>query len=791
MSYFSGRVHTIIFENDAQDFYILRMVLDDTSDGVESLFGDYEEHVVVRGNVPGMKPTVGTWLGFDGKWVNHDQYGRQVQIIRAPVIKEWTSQVAIAMLISNGVGGRVARRLASELGDKFVPALDDGDEALLADVDGVTTFMAAHALTTWKEIKSFHKTLDFLSDAGVPRRLISRIWGQFGDDAEKMLTENPWSLVGIDGITFPQADDVAKKMGLSLDNPHRRKGAVLFVCKTARGMGHIFMSSGEVRQAVQAYIPNIDPRGIAEALAACHKEKTLVLDRSTRPGLTAIYEPWLYRMEKECARLLKERMSNAAFSAGERQEYIKKLSTTGPLSEASYEADMNDLPGIARSALMDWGKGNQISLSDDQMQAAVNALIEPVSVLTGLPGTGKTTDLNFVVNVLRNAEIRVLLIAPTGIAAKRIKTVTGADAATIHRAFGARGFGGSSRESTYAGVVDKGDEEKTLGGDGSMEEWLCTTSHHPADVIICDESSMVDQHLLYRVLTCTKPTARLVFVGDAAQLPSVGPGNVLRELISSGRFPTVALTDIYRQEDTSDIVVAAHAIHKGDIPEVGRSKESDFVLLPIASEDEILSAVVKVSTKLFGRRENFQVLSPKHGGTLGVTSLNTKLREVLNPKQPGLHEMRLGAETIREGDRVMVVKNDYELGVFNGDIGKVNRLHRRDREVEVKIHGPPVMYVRIPFKKAARMLRLAYAMTIHKSQGQEYGIIIMPLVKSFAHQLQRNLVYTGITRAKKRVILLGHQGALVSATLNSTVDERNTLFRDRIQLALDEDDATS
>ena len=167
--------------------------------------------------------------------------------------------------------------------------------------------------------------------------------------------------------------------------------------------------------------------------------------------------------------------------------------------------------------------------------------------------------------------------------------------------------------------------------------------------------------------------------------------------------------------------------------------------------------------------------------------MNTKLREVLNPKQPGLHEMRLGQETIREGDRVMVVKNDYEIGVFNGDIGKVNRLHRREREVEVKIHGPPVMYVRIPFKKAARMLRLAYAMTIHKSQGQEYGIIVMPLVKSFAHQLHRNLVYTGITRAKDRVILLGHHGALETATLNSTVDERNTLFRDRVQRAMAED----
>jgi exodeoxyribonuclease V alpha subunit len=274
-------------------------------------------------------------------------------------------------------------------------------------------------------------------------------------------------------------------------------------------------------------------------------------------------------------------------------------------------------------------------------------------------------------------------------------------------------------------------------------------------------------------------------VGDPAQLPSVGPGNVLRDVISTGLFPTVNLTEIFRQEETSDIVLAAHKTFRGEIPDYGSGKGSDFVLVEESDEDAILHIATKLVERLYGKRENFQVLSPRHAGTLGVTNLNHRLRTVLNPQSPGLQEHRLGSETIREDDRVMVVKNNYQLRIYNGDVGKVVRIDRKAREIEIKIHGPPVTHVRIPFKDAPKYLRLAYCVTVHKSQGQEYDVIVMPLVKGFHHQLQRNLFYTAITRARRRVILIGQREALVKAVLNNREDVRNTLFPDRLALAFE------
>lgn len=316
--------------------------------------------------------------------------------------------------------------------------------------------------------------------------------------------------------------------------------------------------------------------------------------------------------------------------------------------------------------------------------------------------------------------------------------------------------------------------------DGEGEEWGYSASNpHPAEVVVIDESSMVDQALLYRVLVSTRPDTRLVFVGDAAQLPSVGAGNVLRDLIASGKFPTVALTEIFRQADTSPIVTAAHDIFHGRIPEA--PLKSDFGLIPMTDDDKILQTIVTLSEKLYGQRANFQVLSPRHAGTLGVTNLNTRLREAINPAQHGLHEVSIGGEILREGDRVIVSKNDYKLGVFNGDVAKVNFIDKNAKEIEIKIHGPPVLMVRIPIAKARSLLRLAYAVTIHRCQGLEYDVVVMPLVEGFSHQLQRNLIYTAITRAKKKVILLGSHRAMEMAVNNNREDARNTLFSQRLR----------
>lgn len=772
--YFSGRVHTVVWADDTKGFYVLRMVLD----GRPSQ-GDIP---VVKGSVPGLPMEVGTWFGFEGEWVQHSQYGRQLSILKAPMVRGWTVDVAAGILAANGVGDRVVGLLRTHFGDDLVPVLDQFDSTLLEAVPGMPPLSAAHIVSRWQAAKAHFQTLEFLAEAGVPRNKVHQVWTLFADNAAEVLSTNPWALVRIDGVTFQQADEVANKLGLDPTSPLRAEGAVRYVVKTRKGLGHLYLTSGEIVAEAQALLGNATQHSVAHAIATLHKAGHLVVDRQTRQGTTAIYEPWLHRMESDAATLVLDRVETARWGLNEETtaRYRKMLAATG--TQATDEAvDPNaDIRTIAAAALRDWSKGSQVSLSGAQLQGALNALVEPVSVLTGLPGTGKTTTLKAVVSILKDADVSFLLVAPTGIAAKRITSVTGATASTIHRAFGAQGWQkGEERESTYVGVT--GQSGGIEGSDGSGEQWGCSDAPHSADVIICDETSMVDQHLLYRILSCTKPTARLVFIGDDKQLPSVGPGNVLRDLIASDMFPTVAMTEIFRQADTSQIVVAAHAISRGDVPEVSNSG-GEFMLIAANSEDQVLDITIRLAEKLFKQRANFQVMSPRHSGTVGVTNLNSRLRELLNPKSPGLQEMRLGMEVIREDDRIMVVKNNYEKEIFNGDVGKIQKLDRKLREAEIKVHGPPVQYVRLPFKEASDHLRLAYCTTVHKMQGQEADTIVMPLVVSFAHQLQRNLLYTAITRAKKRVILIGHHEAMVRAIANNRPDERNTLFLDRLKI---------
>ena len=772
--YFSGRVHSIVFENAAQGFYVLRMVLDGKP------IGPLGEHPVVRGNISGIHVEVGTWFGFEGTWVTHETYGRQLAISKAPVIQTWTPDVAASILAANGVGERVVSLLRSHFGDDLVSVLDTYESSRIEAVPGMTPLSAEHIVSRWRVAKAYFRTLEFLTEAGVPRNRVSQVWTVFGDDAEEVLSTNPWALVRIDGITFPQADEVATKLGLDKSSPARIEGAVRFVCKTRKGLGHLYLTSQEIHAEVGNLVGDLSATALAQAIAALHRQKHLVVDRRTRAGMTAIYEPWLYHVEMQAATEILTRLKAARLDrdAERLAQYVRAVGGTGSEAEEVAKANPDDLRSVAEAALRDWSLGSKVSLSLAQLQGALNALVEPVSILTGLPGTGKTTTLKAVVSILKDAGVSFLLVAPTGIAAKKITSVSGAPAATIHRAFGARGWGGGEeRESTYVGVT--GQASNLLeGSDGSAENWKSSDAPHAADVVICDETSMVDQHLLFRLLTCTKPTTRLVFIGDDKQLPSVGPGNVLRDLIASGLFPTVSLTEIFRQSEASQIVVAAHAISRGEVPELMDS--GDFRLVPANSDEQALDILIRLATQLYEKRKNFQVMSPRHSGTVGVTNLNARLRELLNPKQPGLQEMRIGSEVIREDDRIMVVKNNYEREIFNGDVGKVQKLDRKAREAEVKLHGPPVQYVRVPFKDAAEYLRLAYCTTVHKMQGQEADVILMPLVTGFSLQLQRNLLYTAITRARQRVILVGQREALVRAIENNRPDERNTLFLDRL-----------
>lgn len=768
-SYFSGRVHSVNFADESKAFYILRMLLD--AECITAEVTDAKGISAVTGHIPGVKIALGAWFGFEGVWHQHPKYGKQIKVTRAPVLKNgWDDDTCVKVLVSQGVGPAIASKVRAHFKTGLLSVLSDPKK--LSEVPGITIFVGEHIAQKWKIARAQFLTLDFLGDLGLPQEKVRQVWSIFGDRAQDVLSTDPWSLSDIDGVTFQDCDTVAHRLNLdcSPSNLNRVKGAIVYAAKSSKGSGHLYLTSGELLGAVRPLDPLMVDVDIAAGLKSLVDEKRVVVDRS-QPGVTAIYDPWSYETEAGSARILLDRLVTAAIPPDRAAQYTKAILGVEEPGVTLREAGERHLASV--------GSSLGVSLSSSQAEAVLNCLTESVSVITGVPGSGKTTSLRMALGLLHEAGMVPLVVAPTGIAAKRVASVTGVKSSTIHRAFKATGIESESgRESTYAGVV--GDRGDTSVSDGSEEAWGYGPGNpHPAEVVVVDECSMVDQAVLYRVLTCTRPDCRLVFVGDSAQLPSVGAGNVLRDIIASGRFPTVSLTEIFRQADTSPIVTAAHDTFHGLVPEAHLL--SDFSLIPYSNEEDVLKTVLTLSEKLYNDRKNFQVLSPRHAGMLGVTNLNSRLRALLNPSQHGLHEVSLGGDVLREGDRVIVSKNDYKLGVFNGDVAKVNFIDKNAKEIELKIHGPPVLMVRIPIAKARTLLRLAYAVTVHRMQGLECDVVVMPLVEGFAHQLQRNLFYTAITRAKKKVILVGSHRAMERAVNNNREDARNSLFSSRLQ----------
>lgn len=741
---YTGRVSSVMYETE--DFRIAKVVLD----------GGKGTPVTVKGHFPAQHVGVGSWISFAGKWIDHPQYGKQLSVTRSPIaIETWTEDRTMSALTANGIGPQLRfqlRMYAQQRGISVADLLDAGDLEGL-DQDDLT---CAYVVSRWRSLRSHLDAAQFLAEAGVPSKVIGKIWSVLGDELEEKITADPWILVRVGGISFREADEVAQRLGVDLSNEGRVNGAVLTAVQGVAVEGHVYATTGQVVGAVNRMIPGPDLPASAIAEAIKHLQQDGQLEAVQVPGGGwALYEPWSAHMEGFCAEKLLERMQMG-------------------------ESSLHD---AATEELGKWSKGRKVDLTEMQTTAALRSLVEPVSVLTGLPGTGKTTTLQAVVAVLRDLNVPFLLVAPTGIAAKRMSSVTGADAATVHRAFSAKGFAlDEERHASYVGVHGESTKGATATGDTKAEDWgYGPDNPHPAEVLIVDESSMLDLHMLYRLLSGTRETCRLVFVGDPYQLPSVGAGDVLRDLVECGVFPHTHLAEIFRQEDTSGIVLAAHSVHQGIPPEM---ESKDFMLLPTGDEAEAAQIIRKISLRLYEKRANFQVLSPRHKGEAGVTALNQILRMAINPPTPGIAERRIGGDVIREDDRIMVIKNDYKKGVYNGDVGKVSRIDTRAKTVEIRVftpEGEPEQVVSFEFQKGAPPLRLAYAQTIHKSQGQEYDIIIVPVMASFGRQLQRNLLYTAITRAKERVFIVGEASAVAKAVAHNPAGGRNTLLASRLQ----------
>jgi len=681
----------------------------------------------VSGHFFGLKKLVsGAPLELNGEWVTHSRYGRQ---FKAHKWNPWADKAGgVFIFLKECVDITDHHALLKRVVDHFGVRTYDtlmGDKILEVASDEEEHTVLCTASIKWKRIRGIALLSDFLQEYKLGTSLVSAVFYQFGFNAIEIISKNPYRLLEIEGVSFHRADVLAMLRGIKAGDIRRIAGAILWVIRDqVRQQGHLFLRRGDLAyyldelsahdRVVPFDVPNIS-EAIGIALNELEQSGSVKIDSGV-----GVYIPEMYMYERDSAFML--------------SKFLTSL-------ELVIDLD---------SFLKEYEKINDIKLSDLQREAVVQLLTHRVLVISGAPGTGKTTLVHTFVQIFKHLKVNFMLMAPTGIAAKRLSSVTGIESQTIHRALKYDGF--------------------QWGHDAS--ELLET------EAVILDECSMLDQEVFYRLLSALKPQTMLVLIGDDAQLPSVGPGNVLRELLACKRIPKVRLDYVFRQAATSDIVLAAHCIRRGESPLNLPAKEQPEFRFVKSDEKVIADRIVQLVVKLKGKDANFQVLSPKYEGVVGVDNLNTLIRNQLNPDKGQLC-YDLGDFNIRVGDRVMIIKNNYKLNVYNGDIGKLVSIN--GDALVFKIHGvghTPDMNVIIPKDQVSHMIKLAYAVTVHRCQGEEFNTIILPLVKSQGRMLQRNLFYTAITRARESVWVLGEVDAVLKAVMNDKVIQRNTVLRD-------------
>jgi len=684
-------------------------------------------NVKVSGYFFGIEKLIeGAVLEISGEWEIHQKYGLQY---KASGWQPWArDENEVRFFLGNCVkvfdNWKVLSKTVQVFGTETYDALLNGHD-LSADEEEEEVLRLA--CTRWRRIRGEATLAEFLRKHGLSATMVAQIFMKFGEDSIDIIRDDPYRLMEIEGFPFRQVDTLAMKRGFQLGDPRRIKGGVLWTLREQTYQGHLFARRGDIAELMNVVaasngVAPFDatdlPREVTKAIEELERDEKVKVD----PGV-GVYLPDMYLYEREGASLL-----------------------TQFLSPSELVIDV----GIF---LRNYESVNSITLSDRQREAIERLIANRVLVVTGAPGTGKTTLIRAFVHLFRQLGVSYNLMAPTGIAAKRLAAVTEDSASTIHRALKYDGF-----------------------------QWW-HNRHEPlrTQAIIVDECSMVDQGLFYRLLDALESETMIVLVGDDAQLPSVGPGNVLRELLLCEAVSHVRLEHVFRQAETSDIVKAAHRIRAGKTPlDLPVKEQTEFQFREISEERQIAGLIVKMAAKLKGRDANFQVLSPKYEGVVGVNNLNNLLRDELNPDK-GQARWSLPEFQTRVGDRLMVIKNNYELNVYNGDIGKLVAIKKDS--LTLRIHGvgnTPDTNVEVPKDEARLMLKLAYAVTVHRCQGEEFETIILPLVRRQGRMLQRNLFYTAITRARNKVWLLGQSDAVLKAVANDKVVQRNTIFRDLV-----------
>jgi exodeoxyribonuclease V alpha subunit len=838
VDHLTGTVERIVYQNDENHYTVARLKLAESA--AATRYRAAPDLTTVVGAMPGIN--VGETLLLNGEWQVNPQHGRQFKVQtfepRLPSTVDGIRRYLGSGLIK-GIGPKTAERIVDYFGADTLEVVEQ-EPARLAEVSGISAKKVADIVRAWTEQKEVKNLMLFLQSHEVESGLAARIYKQYGADAINVIRDDPYRLAkDIRGVGFKTADALARKLGLPEQSPQRHAAGLKYVLSQASDDGHVYLPRPELlTRAAEAL--GAAPDDLELALAALVKDRDVIIE----PAALTLLPPLPCAGEGEQpspstipslkgrgdARTLPpgtrrdgrdmtggsplprtgERAGPSAAAegpvshgagvrAGDERAYLAPFffSERGAAKRLKLLAETPSTLLFARN--IDWARAfaglegsGKIELAEGQKRAVQTALSNKVSVLTGGPGVGKTTTLRAVLHLLEHYGIRYCLAAPTGRAAKRMSEATGRHASTMHRLLE---FSPANNGFAY-------NEENPL----------------PYSFVIADESSMIDILLFYALLRAVPLTAHLLLVGDADQLPSVGPGNVLRDVISSQALPVTRLTELFRQARGSHIITTAHDINRGVIPHFENRGDTDLFF--IKEDDpgrviELLTTVVSErAPRAFGLDPlaDVQVISPSNQGALGVSNLNVQLQEMLNPARPD--DLKWGQRVFRSGDKVMQIRNNYNKNVFNGDMGRVARIDREEQTLVVQYPAeglpikrdddlaapgrgrnrpaPPiiprpggggnVIEVAYEFSELDELTH-AYAVSVHKSQGSEFPAVVMPLTTSHFKLLQRNLIYTAITRARRLCVLIGSPRALAIAVKNSSVDKRYTALDERLRAA--------
>ena len=711
MEYLRCVVERITYQNADNGYTVLKCAVK-----------NYSDLVTVVGTMPDTH--VGSVLSLEGIWKMDARYGRQFSVEKFEETLPATVygiEKYLGSGLVKGVGPKFAKRIVEKFGKDTLNIIEDTPDKLLT-VQGIGKVRVDRIKTSWQEQKEIKNIMLFLQGHEVSTSHATKIFKTYGSESIVIVKENPYRLADdIWGIGFKTADSIAQKMGIDKGKFVRLRSGIFYTLNKLAEAGHCYATReqliGKARELLE-----VEDAELEITLDEMIRANDVI--REVAGEQEAVYLPPYYFSESGCAKRLFRLMSCGKKKSEDAEEILKKVAAS---SEITYD--------------------------EIQWKAVKTAISSKVMVLTGGPGTGKTTTTLGIISAYKQAGCQIILAAPTGRAAKRMSEATGMEAKTIHRLL----------------------EYKPPEGYQKNEEYPLE-----GDVLILDECSMIDIMLMYNLLKALPEQMSLILVGDIDQLPSVGAGNVLRDIIDSGCVPVVRLTRIFRQAQGSRIIMNAHRINKGESIDMRGGKDSDFFFVTKESNQEVLDTIVQYCRTNLPRYyhvdplQDIQVLTPMQRGECGAVNLNQVLQEAMNPSKIFL---RRGGTQYRLKDKVMQIRNDYDKEVFNGDIGTITKVDMEERELTVLFDEREIIYDVTELDE----LTLAYAVTIHKSQGSEYPIVVMPFTMSHFVMLQRNLLYTGVTRAKKILVLVGEKKAVYYAIKNETTTGRNTMLARRLQ----------